>query len=764
MVPPAGRRHWQPFLPLVFLLLFLLLLHLDSIQAFAAPRTPPLKQYFAPCSAGLATALGQELLGPQIGAAKVDVQKRGCAFLATEEMAYKALLWSRTANGIWQLMVRQRGVQNRDDLYDMARRVEWPEAMSVDDSLAVQCVLGGGEVSQDITHTHYSSLTIKNAVVDNFRERTGGKRPNVDAEDPVLPLVLFLQNDEAWLYRSLSGISSLHKRGYRLQMHKSSLRETTAAALLLLAGYNPTEHMLIDPMCGSGTIAIEAALIARQIAPGLLRLKRERDLSVLTPSRWPDTDQALLKKVVLEAKKQELPQAPLPILANDWHPAAIELAKRDAGTAGVFHDLAFSNEDVMDFDLSLNRQDQKAKKMVVCNPPWDLRLNEGAAESWEALGRFLKREAGDSDAFLLSGNPEVTRGLCMKVKMKIPIDQAGMSLRLLHYHVLPPKPPRVDRGEEEEGGREGGRRRVDDFNRDSPSPQPVRRGLSSSSRPTANDDGYGPTTMTSAASFPLSSSSSPSSSVSRKDAISSSSTMLMMGALLGTGAWQRPKPPAAAAAAAAAAPSSSITNPYDSYALNYDDLDGGGAARWLGLDAARQELIGRAHGRVLECGVGTGLNLPFYNFKNLVELDAIDLSPGMLRMARVKALGLGEERVRFQEMDVSKLMFADGSFDCVCDTFSLCVYPDPLQALKEMARVCKPGVGRVLLLENSRSDLAPIAAYQDATAGVVAHNGGKGCQYNQNVPKLAQAAGLQVVGKKSLAGGLFTMLECRRTV
>jgi len=247
----------------------------------------------------------------------------------------------------------------------------------------------------------------------------------------------------------------------------------------------------------------------------------------------------------------------------------------------------------------------------------------------------------------------------------------------------------------------------------------------------------------------------------------------MLGALLGTGAWQRPKQAAAAARGTItpSSPSSSIKNPYDSYASNYDDLDGGGAARWLGLDAARQELIGRAHGRVLECGVGTGLNLPFYNFKKgeslePVALVAIDLSPGMLREARAKAarLGLGEERVRFQEMDVAKLMFSDGSFDCVCDTFSLCVYLDPLQALKEMARVCKPGSGRVLLLENSRSDLAPLAAYQDATASVVALNGGKGCVYNQDVPKLAQAAGLQVVGKKSLAGGLFTMLECTRTV
>ncbi|KAM3575444.1 hypothetical protein VYU27_002667 [Nannochloropsis oceanica] len=778
------RRHRQAFFSLS-----ILFLQLDSTQALStAPRTPPLKQYFAPCSGGLSNILGQELLGRQIGVEKIDVQKRGCAFLATEEAAYRALLWSRTANGIWQLMVRQRGVQSRDDLYGMARRVEWPEAMSVDDSLAVQCVIGGGEISQDITHTHYSSLTIKNAVVDNFRERTGGKRPNVDAEDPVLPLVLFLQNDEAWLYRSLSGTSSLHKRGYRQQMHKSSLRETTAAALLLLAGYEPIDHILVDPMCGSGTIAIEAALIARQIAPGLLRLKRERDLSVLTPSRWPDTDQALLRKVVLEAIKKELPQAPLPIFANDWHPAAIELAKRDAGTAGVFHDLTFSNEDVMDLHLKLQAEDQTTNKIVICNPPWDLRLNGGAAESWEKLGRFLKREAGDGDAFLLSGNPDVTRKLCMKVTMKIPIDQAGMSLRLLHYHVLPPKPPRMDGEEEEDGGRESDRR-GGGLNSAPPSPaQPAQKASSSlSSPPTrqsgpgANDCGTGFTTMmlaaTAATPFPPSfpSSASPSSSlssshsISRKEAMMTvtSFTMLMMGAVLGAGAWQRPKQTAAVAVAGTPLHSFSIRNSYDSYAANYDDLDGGSAARWLGLEAARQELIGRAHGRVLECGVGTGLNFPFYKFQkdgNLVALDAIDLSPGMLREARAKAalLGLGEERVRFHEMDVANLVFADGSFDYVCDTFSLCVYPDPLKALKEMTRVCKPGVGRVLLLENSRSDLQILAAYQDATAHVVARIGGKSCVYNQDVPKLAQAAGLQVVRREKIAGGLFTMLECTR--
>lgn len=98
----------------------------------------------------------------------------------------------------------------------------------------------------------------------------------------------------------------MHKRGYRDAMHKSSLRETLAAAMLIMAGYAPEKDILLDPMCGAGTIAIEAALMARNVAPGLMRLQSTRNLAALTPARWPDTDLPLLKRMVLEAKNQEL--------------------------------------------------------------------------------------------------------------------------------------------------------------------------------------------------------------------------------------------------------------------------------------------------------------------------------------------------------------------------------------------------------------------------------------------------------------------------
>ena len=202
-------------------------------------------------------------------------------------------------------------------------------------------------------------------------------------------------------------------------------------------------------------------------------------------------------------------------------------------------------------------------------------------------------------------------------------------------------------------------------------------------------------------------------------------------------------------------------------------MDGGPLARWLGLDGARAELLRRARGRVLECGVGTGLNLPHYDAGRVERLDAIDLSPGMLQEAQRKADGLAVAHapsfpVRFFGRDVARLDgFADEGYDCVVDTFSLCVYPDPVAALREMARVVKPASegGRVLLLENSRSPQPLVGAYQDATAQVLAQDfAGKGCVWNQDVAALAQRAGLLVLEGESrfIAGGLFTLLECER--
>jgi len=173
--------------------------------------------------------------------------------------------------------------------------------------------------------------------------------------------------------------------------------------------------------------------------------------------------------------------------------------------------------------------------------------------------------------------------------------------------------------------------------------------------------------------------------------------------------------------AAAADAKESLRQDYDRFSSKYDELDGGAAAGALGLERARQDMIGAARGLVLEVAVGTGLNLPMYQFRastkgargEVDKLIAIDLSPGMLLQAKTKSAGLSldESQIEFRTMDVEQLDFPDNTFDTVVDTFSLCVFPDPVAALREMKRVCKPD-GRILLLENSISDNSFLAAYQ----------------------------------------------------
>ena len=226
---------------------------------------------------------------------------------------------------------------------------------------------------------------------------------------------------------------------------------------------------------------------------------------------------------------------------------------------------------------------------------------------------------------------------------------------------------------------------------------------------------------------------------------------------------------------------------YDTYASSYDDLDGGQAAKALGIAAARRNLAARCAGRVLEVGAGTGLQAPFYAAnRDITEVTFVDASRGMLDGLRAK---LSNAPLPFKtevvEADAARLPLSTGAYDCVVDTFGLCVYDAPVAVLRELGRVVK-ATGRILLLENARPSNAFLGAYLcgnisygstsrrwrgrakfdfktgayvDATAGAVAKYGGKGCRYDQDVEALARAAGLRVVRSERFGGGFFGSFE-----
>ena len=272
--------------------------------------------------------------------------------------------------------------------------------------------------------------------------------------------------------------------------------------------------------------------------------------------------------------------------------------------------------------------------------------------------------------------------------------------------------------------------------------------------------------------------------------------------VLSTAAASSASPSASLAAAPSPPPPSSldsIRSAYDSYSSDYDSLDGGALADLLGFTRLRGKAVGLARGRVLELAVGTGLSLPLYyddggppassprsSSSVVTSLTAVDLSPGMLSVAsrRVEDLGLGRRERRGTEggsssgsasssslpppvlvaADAASLPFADDEFDTVVDTFSLCVFPEPLRALREARRVLEKSAGRLVLVEHTRvSSNRALALYQDATAALIASSGGggKGCVWNQDVPKLLSEAGFEVEAEERVAGGTVGLFVCR---
>ncbi len=371
-------------------------------------------RYFATCAPGLEPVLADELRADTIGAADVEPGSSGVAFTGDRDTGYRANLWLRTAIRVLAELDRAP-VDGPEALYDWARGLPWERWMTVDQTLSVDARVWDSA----ITHSRYAAFRIKDAICDRFRDRCGD-RPDVDVADAHLPLFLYVYENRATLYRDLSG-QTLHKRGYRSAMHKSSLNECVAAGIVLMSGFDGTQDFA-DPMCGSGTIPIEAALIAQRRAPGLFRK---------TPfpfERWPDFDRRAWGEIRAAAKAEARPLG-CRIAANERHPGAASLARRDVAAAGLGDVVTIAQGDAETWEPPFVPQ------WVVTNPPWGERLSDASEASWRTLGGFLKARCGGAQAWLLSGNAELTQFLRMKATRRIPIRIGKFDCRLIRYDV-----------------------------------------------------------------------------------------------------------------------------------------------------------------------------------------------------------------------------------------------------------------------------------------------------------------------------------------
>lgn len=378
-----------------------------------APLTPSRIEYFAPCTLGIEPALRAELA--ELGAREISSRPGGVSFVGDRRLGYEANLWLRSAVRVQDLLGRGPA-RGKDAVYSAAGRIDWSRHMRLDQTLAIDASVRDSE----LTHSSFVALTIKDAIVDQFRARTG-RRPSVHVDAPDLPLKVVLKNDVLTIWRNLSG-ESLHKRGYRPVQVKSPLNEATAAGLVRMSGWDRASP-LVDPMCGSGTFLIEAAMLAADRAPGL-----ERRFAF---ERWPDLDAELWRRVRADARARAKASLPFPIEGADRHGGAISIAQRSAGAAGVGELVRFTVADAARW----SPKSAAGSPTVVCNPPYGERIGEGEdlVASWRALGRFLTERCRGGRAFVLCGNPDMLPHVGLDTVRRVSVMNGQIECRWLEY-------------------------------------------------------------------------------------------------------------------------------------------------------------------------------------------------------------------------------------------------------------------------------------------------------------------------------------------
>ena len=432
------------------------------------------QSFLATCIPGLAHVLADELeeIHPQI----TDVAVSGnsaVTFVATREASLHALVWCRTAHRLLELiaMTGDQGplLYDRGDLHDfIASEVDIKNLLGDGQggllTLSVKTILNKPrQLPKDLSHSHFTALSIKNAICDVVRDGRGD-RPSVDVENPDVPLVaILLGTNEGGaslsLYRSLHPPGSLHKRGYRQgsAIHKASMKESLAAGLLREAGWHAKVKAgkeddkcslrLIDPMCGSGSFLLEAAMISADIAPGLMRIRCNVPYQKLPPvTRWKSdlNTKQMWKQVLLDASarakaglgwiNEDLSR--IRLYANDIHPGALEIMESSLDAAGFFNLVRITNMDC--FDLLIDEADKECSVpyFVVTNPPWGIRLTEDIAESWESLRHFLRDVCPqNTEAWILSGHKGATGTLKLKRDRMVPVQTGDQHLRWIQYTI-----------------------------------------------------------------------------------------------------------------------------------------------------------------------------------------------------------------------------------------------------------------------------------------------------------------------------------------
>jgi len=379
-------------------------------------------RFFVTCPRGTEGALRRELVGLRIGSPKGD--HGGVWFDGPLWMAMGVCLRARTAVRVL-MRLTEFDVGDAQSLYDGARAVDWSAWLTAASTLAVDA---SARDNPALTHSGFAALKVKDAVVDSLRDALGA-RPDVDPKRPDVSIVLHVAGRQGALFLDLAG-EPLHRRGYRVAMTDAPLKETLAAAVLAL-GRVALDLPFVDPMAGGGTLAIEHALAARGIAPGLRRtfgFERWPTLDASTRARWDDL------RAAAEAAAMERPAPLPPIVCSDVSPDNLGAARRNASAAGVDDALTFEVADA----ATLERRWDAGT--VCTNPPYGERLQPRDLEKlYRDFGRALMRLPGWA-VVVLSGSPRLSHALPLKPAISHRLFNGPLEVRLLRYEIPAAKP------------------------------------------------------------------------------------------------------------------------------------------------------------------------------------------------------------------------------------------------------------------------------------------------------------------------------------
>lgn len=392
---------------------------------------------------GLEGVLEKELT--DLGAANVRAGRRMVSFEGDQEMMYRANFCLRTAIRVLK-PIKHFMAKDADEVYECVKSIPWEDYLDESWTFAVDAVVN----SEEFRHSKFVAYRVKDAIADYFREKTG-KRPSVRLNNPDLLLNIHISQEDCTLSLDSSG-ESLHRRGYRQEAVEAPLNEVLAAGMILMTGWQGGCD-LIDPMCGSGTIPIEAALIARNIAPGVFRKEFGFE-------KWKDFDKELFERIYNDDSQER--GFSHKIYAYDNSPKAIAIAGRNMKAAGVAKDIELKQQPFQQF------QQPGAKSLIIMNPPYGERIApDDLLGLYQMIGERLKHAFVGNEAWVLSYRDDCFDEIGLKASEKIPLYNGALECQFRKYVMFSGRYDEYRSGNPDERFRERGWQR--------PAPAPRRQ-------------------------------------------------------------------------------------------------------------------------------------------------------------------------------------------------------------------------------------------------------------------------------------------------